>query len=90
MGPVLYAAKNRAAGTADRQGDAALAVAGYLFVASTYLALVISAPAEARTDPQGIIAPAIEFFYSLPPLAALAPPVVGAVLIVGVQQWIMR
>lgn len=90
VGPVLYAAKNRAAGAADRQGDAALAVAGYLFVASIYLALVISAPVEARTDPSGLIAPAIEFFYSLPPLAALAPPVLGAILIVAVQQWIMR
>ncbi|MFC7114444.1 hypothetical protein ACFQH2_04970 [Natronoarchaeum sp. GCM10025703] len=52
VGPVLYAEKNRAAGTADRQGDATLAVAGYLFVASIYLALVISAPVEARTDPR--------------------------------------
>lgn len=90
VGPVLYAAKNRAKGRADRKGDAALGAAGYLFVLSMYLSLVISAPESARSDPPTLLSPVIEFFYGLPPLAGLLPPVVGAVLIYAVQRWIWR
>lgn len=90
VGPVLYAAKNRQKGRADRRGDAALGLAGYLFVISMYLALVISAPADARSDPPALVAPVIELLYGLPPLAGLLPPVVGAILIFAVQQWIWR
>lgn len=90
VGPVLYAAKNREKGRSDRRGDAALGLAGYLFVTSMYLALVISAPPESRSDPPALVAPIIEFLYGLPALAGLLPPVIGAILIFVVQQWIWR
>lgn len=88
--PVLYASKNRRVVGGDRRADAALGLVGYLFVASVYLALVISAPADARGDPPALIAPLVEFFYGLPPLAGFAPPVAGAVAIVVVQRWALR
>lgn len=90
VGPVYYAAKNHRREYGTRGADALLGVTGYLFVASIYLSLVISAPADARSDPPVVIAPVVEFLYSLPPLAALAPPVLGAVLVFLAQRFIYR
>jgi len=84
--PALYVARNHRRGTATRRGDAALGLAGYLYVFSIYLALVVSAPAEFRTDPAGVLAPAIEFVYSLPQLSSIFVPVLGALLIAAVQR----
>ena len=84
--PVLYVARNHREGAGSRRGDAALGAAGYLFVLSIYLALVISAPADARTEPAGTLAPVVEFFYALPALSALAAPVTGALVVFAVQR----
>ncbi|MFB6269353.1 MAG: hypothetical protein ABEH83_05380, partial [Halobacterium sp.] len=45
--------------------------AGYLFVGSVYLALVVSTPAEYREAGAG---PVVDFLYSLPAAAAVVPP----------------
>ncbi|GAA0673207.1 hypothetical protein [Natronoarchaeum mannanilyticum] len=84
--PAVYVARNHRRGTATRRRDAALGVAGYLYVFSIYLALVVSAPAEFRSEPSGALAPAIELAYSLPPLYSLAVPILGALVIALVQR----
>jgi len=84
--PAVYVARNHRRGTATRRGDAALGLAGYLYVFSIYLALVVSAPAEFRSEPSGVLAPAIELAYSLPALYSLAVPILGALVIAAVQR----
>jgi|GEM_PF-871877 len=84
--PAVYVARNHRRGTATRRGDAALGLAGYLYVFSIYLALVVSAPAEFRSEPSGALAPAIELAYSLPALYSLAVPILGALVIALVQR----
>lgn len=84
--PVAYVARNHRRETATRRSDAALGLAGYLYVFSIYLALVVSAPAEFRSEPTGVLAPAIEAAYALPALYSLAVPVLGALTIVVVQR----
>lgn len=82
VAPVVYAARNHRAGDATSRGDSLLGVVGYLFVLSIYLSLVISAPADARGEPSGLLAPVVDAFYAMPPIYGLLPPVVGVVLIV--------
>lgn len=84
--PAVYVARNHRRGTATRRSDAALGLAGYLYVLSIYLALVVSAPAEFRTEPSGVLAPVIDLAYALPPLYSLLVPVLGALLIALVQR----
>jgi uncharacterized membrane protein YuzA (DUF378 family) len=78
--PVLLVARRhrRVGGKADYDG--ALAASGYLFLFSLYLALVISAPPGARSDPPAAIAPLVEFLYGLPPAAGAVPPLVAIAL----------
>ncbi len=86
--PAAYVARNHRRGTATRRGDAALGLAGYLYVFSIYLALVVSAPAEFRSEPSGVLAPAIELAYALPALYSLAVPILGALVIAAVQRFV--
>ena len=78
--PVLLVARRhrRVGGKADYDG--ALAASGYLFLFSLYLALVISAPPGARSDPPAAIAPLVEFLYGLSPAAGAVPPLVAIAL----------
>jgi len=75
--PVLLVARRHRRVGASADYDGALAAGGYLFLFSLYLALVISAPPGARSDPPGAIAPVVEFLYGLPPAAGAAPPLVA-------------
>jgi len=89
MAPVLFVARHHRRGDADRGYDRALAASGYVFLLSLYGMLVISAPADLR-DPAsdyGALAPVIEFFYGLPQLASLLPPIAAATLIYLVHRW---
>lgn len=82
VAPILLVARRHRHGTDDRRYDAVLAATGYVFVASLYLAAVISTPAAQQEAVQpGLFAPVVRFLYDLPQLAGLVPPVVAALLV---------
>ena len=82
--PVLFVAREHHAAPGDhRRRDFALALAGYLFVASLYVGLVISVPPQYQS---GTGSAAVAFLYTLPQLAGLVPPVLGAALILLVHR----
>lgn len=85
--PVVYARRRHRRGDDSRQSDFLLAGSGYLFVFSLYLSLVISAPPSLRSEPSGVLAPVVDFLYSLDPVFALVPPVVAvaAVVVAGTR-----
>ncbi|MFB6189470.1 MAG: hypothetical protein ABEI57_06270 [Halapricum sp.] len=89
LAPVLFVARRHRHGYADRLYDRDMAIAGYLFVFSLYVLLVISAPPGFR-DPAsqyGALAPAIQFLYDLPQLAGLVPPLIAAAFVYLVHRW---
>ena len=79
--PVLSAARRHRRATASARADLLLALSGYLFVLSLYLALLVSAPADARETPSALVAPVVEFLYALPPVYALVPPLIAVLLV---------
>jgi len=85
--PVVAADRRRDAGTANHRTDALLAATGYLFVASLYAALLVSAPPGQRETPPALIAPAVEFLYALPAVYAVAPPILAGALIPVVYRF---
>jgi hypothetical protein len=82
VAPVLFVARRHRRrhrdSPADGRYDAALAAAGYLFVVSLYVGLVISVPPGQQTTPTGTLAPLIAALYDLPQLVGVAPPLVAA------------
>ena len=79
--PLLVARGRRRGAIADGRYERRLAAAGYLFLGSIYLALVISAPPELRSSPSGALAPLVERLYALPPESALVAPLLCAGLV---------
>jgi hypothetical protein len=77
MAPVLLVARRHRRTGSTRVYDQALAAAGYLFVFSLYLALVITAPPALRDDPSGALEPVVSFLYGLPTLAGAVPPLIA-------------
>ena len=62
--------------------DRLLALSGFAFLLLLYVGLVATVPAEQQQPVSpGVWAPLIEYLYSLPQLAGLVPPAVGAVLV---------
>ena len=85
VAPVMFVARtHRRGGRAGRRRDAALALAGYLFVASLYVGLVISIP-EGDLQPETGSA-VVAFLYSLPQLFGLVPPLLAALVILLVHR----
>jgi hypothetical protein len=79
LAPILFVARrhrrgDRVAATYDRW----MGVAGFLFLLSLYLAMVISAPADLR-DPTG--SPVVNALYALPPQAGFVPPVAAGLTV---------
>lgn len=87
LAPILLVARRHRLGrTTGNRYDAALALAGYLFVLALYVGLVISVPARFREPTGGALAPVVEVLYALPGLAGLAPPTLAAVSILLVHR----
>ncbi|MFB6281176.1 MAG: hypothetical protein ABEH40_04060 [Haloferacaceae archaeon] len=83
VGPVLaptllVARRHRRGGGGDPRYDAALALAGYAFLGSLYVGLLIASPAAFERIPGGPAAPLVAALYALPRAAGLAPPLAGA------------
>ena len=86
VAPVLFVARtHRRAERRSARYDAALAAAGYLFLLSLFVGLVVSVPPELQETSAG---PVVASLYSLPQLAGLVPPVASALLIYAVHRWV--
>jgi uncharacterized BrkB/YihY/UPF0761 family membrane protein len=62
-----------------------MAVLGYLFVLTLYLALVMSVPPALQSPVEGPHAPVVETLYALPPAVGVAAP-----LLVAVAMWLVH
>jgi hypothetical protein len=78
IAPVLLVARRRRRTGDGGRYDPALALAGYLFLASLYVGLVISTPEAQQQSVSGALAPVVSFLYGLPRIAGLVPPMVAA------------
>jgi hypothetical protein len=90
LAPVLAVARWHRFGIATRSYDGAMGVAGYVFLASLYVALVISVPPSAQEPTGGVLASVVEFLYALPPWAGLIPMGLAAAAILVVHRLAKR
>jgi hypothetical protein len=98
IAPILLVARHHRREGGDARYDAALAVAGFLFIGSLYLGLVASVPAcfildgeqVCRDAPSGLFAPVIAALYAVPSVAAVLIPAAAAVLILLVHRALSR
>ena len=79
IAPMLSVAYRRRTGGGDATYEATIATTGYLFIASLYLGLLISAPAQYRTPVEGAADPLVDAIYGFDPIFAVVPPTVVAV-----------
>jgi hypothetical protein len=94
LAPVLLVARRHRRAGSDPGYDAALAVAGVVYVVTLYMGAIASMPAEfelddqvtTRPEPSGATAPVVEALYALPEALSWALPLAGAVLIVFVHR----
>ncbi|WP_101294212.1 hypothetical protein [Halegenticoccus soli] len=91
IAPALFVARRHRRGFARTDHyDALLALAGFLFLASLYVGLVITVPPSQQTPATGPLAPAVRFLYGLPAVFGLVPPLVCALLIGAVHRYASR
>lgn len=82
LAPILFVARRHRRNLGDDVAyDRRLAISGFLFLVSIYLALVVSTPAEQRVAADGALGPILEALYALPSIVGLVPPVVAALVI---------
>jgi hypothetical protein len=82
VAPTLLVARRHRRGVGDdARYDAALGLAGYLFVAGLYAGLLIASPAAFERVPTGPTAPVVAALYDLPRAAGLLPPLAGVAAI---------
>jgi len=86
LAPVLSVARRHRRTASSVAYDRALGLSAFLFIGSLYLALLTSAPAELREPTQSAV---VGFFYSLPPLAGIAPPLL-AILVMYLTHRLLR
>jgi len=86
MAPVLFVARHHRRHTSDVRYDRLLAAAGLVFLATLYVGLIASIPAEflldaelaTRPAPTGLTAPVVAWLYAIPTRYALSFPAAGA------------
>jgi hypothetical protein len=94
LAPVLLVARRHRRAGSDPRYDAALAVAGVVYVVTLYMGAIASMPAEfeldgqvtTRPEPSGVTGPVVEALYALPAALSWTLPLAGAVLIVLVHR----
>lgn len=79
--PVLLVARRHRRGGSTVDYDRRLAAAGYLFVVSLYVGLVITVPPEQQEPVSGVLAPVVTFLYDLPQVVGVVPPLLAAALV---------
>jgi hypothetical protein len=86
VAPTVLAARRRRKRGSTRRRDALYALSGYGVVLGLYASLLVSAPPDLRDPPPAVVAPVVEFLYSLEPIYGVVPPVVAALGIVVVHR----
>jgi uncharacterized membrane protein YuzA (DUF378 family) len=87
VAPVLFVARrHRRREGDDARYDLVLSAAGYLFIGSLYVGLVITVPADQQTAPPSLVAPLVELLYTLPQPAGVVPPLLGAGIILAAHR----
>ncbi|WP_227374692.1 hypothetical protein [Haladaptatus halobius] len=82
--PVLFVARRHRRGETPRPAyDTLLALAGFVFVVSLYVGIVITVPPEYQSPNPGAVG---GFLYSLPQLYGLVPPLVATLLIFALHR----
>jgi hypothetical protein len=87
--PVLLVARQHRLERSDNGYDASIAVAGFAFIVSIYLAAIITTPMnrQATVNP-GLFAPVIQSLYELPRIAGIIPPLLaGAGMALVHRMW---
>jgi hypothetical protein len=76
--PVLLVARQHRLERSDNGYDAFIAVAGFAFIVSIYLAAIITTPVNQQaTVSSGLFAPVIRSLYELPRIAGVVPPLLA-------------
>ena len=88
--PTLSVARRHRRGRGDRRYDLVLAAAGYLFVCSLYVGLLITVPPSQQATPTGAFAPLVRFLYGLPAVYGAVPPLVCAALVLALSRRFRR
>lgn len=87
VAPVLFVARrHRRQEGDDTRYDLSLAAAGYVFMASLYVGLVITVPPDQQVQPTSTLAPVVEVLYGLPQLAGIVPPLLASIAILAVHR----
>ncbi|WP_135303817.1 hypothetical protein [Haloarcula amylovorans] len=83
--PILLVARRHRRTESSVVYDRALALSGFVFVASLYVGLVVSVPPQLQ-EPTG--SAVVQTLYAAPQLAGLAPPVLAAALLYAVHRFL--
>lgn len=94
---LLVARRHRRGNDASPRHEAALAIAGFVFLLSIYLGVVASMPETftldgemvTRPPPRGAFAPVVAVLYAIPPVFAWSVPLAGAAL-VGLAHYVFE
>ncbi|MFC6733773.1 MULTISPECIES: hypothetical protein [unclassified Haladaptatus] len=95
LAPILFVARrHRRRLPVSARYDTLLAAAGYLFLLSLYVGLVISIPecfvldgeTTCRNSPTGVFGPVISVLYALPAITSPLPPLFAALLIFAIHR----
>ena len=83
VAPVLFVARRHRHGLATPGYDVAMGAVGYAFLASLYVALIVSVPPGQQESVRGVVAPVVRFLYGLPQAASLVVLAIaaGAILV---------
>lgn len=86
LAPVLSVARRHRKTGSTVAYDRAMAASGYLFLASLYVLLVITVPAEQQQSPTGLLGPVVALLYDLPQVAGVVPPLLAVGLLFLVHR----
>lgn len=86
--PMLFVVRRHRQSRPERQF--AFGLAGFTYVLSVYLALVVSAPSDLRDAPSGVLAPLLEALYGLPRLSGLLFPILGTLVLFAIEYGLDR
>lgn len=95
VAPILFVARRHRKTGSDRRYDLSLALAGFAFLVSVYVGLVVTVPPDLQTPPEpfalgpvtvSALVPVVRLLYDLPPVYGVVPPLVCALAILGIHR----
>lgn len=81
LAPILLVARRHRRVGSKKRYDVLLALAGFFFLGSLYVGLLMSVPPAQQQPVSGAFAPVVESLYALPEVTGLAPPAFAAAFI---------